>query len=68
MSLRYVQCTCLPHHICTSELQLKDYHDWFRGLVGDWIDVAANKCNLEIKRAVTSLDEVKSYPELHNFT
>ncbi|XP_065899176.1 BAI1-associated protein 3-like isoform X2 [Dysidea avara] len=51
-----------------SELQLKDYHDWFRGLVGDWIDVAANKCNLEIKRAVTSLDEVVTITENVKFS
>jgi len=41
-----------------AQLHLKDYHDWFRRLVGDWIDIAASKCHDEIKRAVTSLDEV----------
>ncbi|XP_065899174.1 BAI1-associated protein 3-like [Dysidea avara] len=54
----------VPH----SELQLKDYHDWFKGLVGDWIDVAASKCNLEIKRAVTSLDEVVTVTENVKFS
>ena len=41
-----------------AQLHLKDYHDWFRRLVGDWIDIAASKSHDEIKRAVTSLDEV----------
>jgi len=48
----------------TSELQLKNYHDWFKSLVGDWIDMAASKSNDEIKRAVTSLDEVRNCPQL----
>ena len=42
-------------------LILNDYHGWFENLVGDWIDVAASKCNLEIKRAVTALDEVRNF-------
>jgi len=42
-------------------LILNDYHGWFENLVGDWIDVAASKCNLEIKRAVTALDKVKNF-------
>lgn len=49
---------CIVNSLLTSELELKDYHSWFKGLVGDWIDVAASKCHLEIKRAVISLDEV----------
>jgi len=40
------------------QLHIQDYHSWFKGLVGDWIDVAAIKCKDEIKRAVTSVDEV----------
>ena len=42
-------------------LILNDYHGWFENLVGGWIDVAASKCNLEIKRAVTALDEVRNF-------
>jgi len=45
-------------------LILNDYHGWFNNLVGDWIDVAASKCNLEIKRAVTALDEVRDFYSL----
>ncbi|XP_065899170.1 BAI1-associated protein 3-like isoform X2 [Dysidea avara] len=51
-----------------AQLHLKDYHDWFKGLVGDWIDVAARKCNDEIKRAVTSLDEVVTVTENVKFS
>ncbi|XP_065899172.1 protein unc-13 homolog D-like [Dysidea avara] len=54
----------IPH----SELELGRYHDWFKDMVGDWIDVAANKCNTEIKRAVTSLDEVVTITENVKFS
>lgn len=41
------------------QLHLKDYHNWFTDLVTGWIDAAADKCNAEIKRAVTALDDVR---------
>ena len=43
-----------------SQLHLNEYHDWFTGLVADWLDAAALKCNAEIKRAITGLEEVSS--------
>lgn len=42
-------------------LVLNDYQEWFNNFVGDWIDVAASKCNVEIKRAVTALDKVRNF-------
>ena len=42
------------------QLHLNEYHDWFTGLVADWLDAAALKCNAEIKRAITGLEEVSS--------
>ena len=39
-------------------LHLNEYHEWFTKLVADWLDAAADKCNVEIKRAVTGLDDV----------
>ena len=49
-------CQCFTRD--KMQLHIQDYHSWFKGLVGDWIDVAAVKCKDEIKRAVTSVDEV----------
>ena len=43
------------------QLQLKDYHNWFTDLVSGWIDAAAQKCNIEIKRAITALDNVNYF-------
>ena len=43
-----------------SQLHLNGYHEWFTGLVADWLDAAASKCNTEIKRAITGLEEVSS--------
>ena len=42
------------------DLHLKDYHNWFTELVTGWIAVASEKCNAEIKRAVTVLDDVRN--------
>ena len=51
----------LPIHVTRQrqQLHLKDYHNWFTDLVSGWIDAAAQKCNTEIKRAVTALDDVR---------
>ena len=48
----------LSHISVRSKLHLNEYHDWFTNLVADWLDAASQRCNAEIKRAITGLDEV----------
>ena len=56
----YINSTYYLHvHVrARAQLHLNEYHDWFTNLVGDWLDAAAMKCNAEIKRAITGLDDV----------
>ncbi|XP_065899181.1 BAI1-associated protein 3-like isoform X3 [Dysidea avara] len=50
------------------QLQLNQYHEWFKDFVGVWINEAFNKCNDEIKRAVTLIDEVGTVTENVKFS
>ena len=51
---------CIHLHIRAREqLHLNEYHEWFTGLVADWLDAAASKCNAQIKRAITGLGDVR---------
>jgi len=63
MDMMYIYIT---YYVCTyfcrakMQLHLNGYHEWFTNLVADWLDAAAQKCNVELKRAVTGLDDVRS--------
>jgi len=45
-------------HSVRDGLQINKYHQWFKGMVNGWVQMATNRCKSRIQQAI-QLDQVR---------